>query len=547
MDGQGELERRLISEAPGLEVKQDQNGRTVIRGYAAVFRSESQDLGGFIEIIEPTAFDDVMKTNPDVFGRFNHDRLLGRTTSGTMRLMVDERGLRYEIDPPRAAADVVELIERGDVRGSSFAFRLKGGQGEKWERDASGRTIRRITKFSSIHDAGPVETPAYLATETYVSKRAIEYARAGGEQPAVPEAKEAQIGRREADAVVETADVVAPAGEARSIEEGDLVSWDGGQGRVEYIMRDGVLGVPGSQFSIEASADNPAVLVRVYADGEETENLVGKRLSELTEIDDEMRAVSLKPTAGMAAAAKRGLRLHEEGKSGDGLKPETVARANKLARREEMNEAWVREMNAWFARHAVDQKPGWDTPGKETPGFVAHLLWGGNAARNFAKRKVAALDREEGRDLGEQPDSADPAVSMEDYSSDSSEVHTDLSPNNQALLEATESIAEEIGLWPQEGPNGAHYMPESPFADAGMRCANCLLFEGGGRCEAVEGDISPDGVCKLWVIPASKLTMPQDRSEKKPDEQRCVDYIGQIAALKAASLSTQLHRASQTR
>ena len=408
MDGQGELERRLISEAPGLEVKQDQNGRTVIRGYAAVFRSESQDLGGFIEIIEPTAFDDVMKTNPDVFGRFNHDRLLGRTTSGTMRLMVDERGLRYEIDPPRAAADVVELIERGDVRGSSFAFRLKGGQGEKWERDASGRTIRRITKFSSIHDAGPVETPAYLATETYVSKRALEFAKAeGGVPPAAEETVENTSEQREAVGLVETAEVVAPAAEKREIEEGDLVSWDGGEGRVEHIMYDGVLGVPGSEYSLEASADDPAVLVRVYADGEETENLVGKRLSDLTEMDDEdeadmeddgERAVSLKPTAGMAAAAKRGLRLHEEGKSGDGLKPETVARANKLARRENMNEDWVREMNAWFARHeSASKSPGWDTPGSEKPGYVAWLLWGGNAARNFAKRKVAQLDAEKAR------------------------------------------------------------------------------------------------------------------------------------------------------
>jgi hypothetical protein len=105
-------------------------------------------------------------------------------------------------------------------------------------------------------------------------------------------------------------------------------------------------------------------------------------------------AVDLKPTAGMASAAERGLRLHEEGKSGDGLKPETVARAGRLARREEMNEDWVREMNAWFARHEADRRPGWDDPGEETPGFVAWLLWGGDAGQSFAARKVAELDRE---------------------------------------------------------------------------------------------------------------------------------------------------------
>ena len=108
-------------------------------------------------------------------------------------------------------------------------------------------------------------------------------------------------------------------------------------------------------------------------------------------------AVDLKPTAGMAAAAERGLRLHDEGKSGDGLKPETVARAGRLSRREEMNEPWVREMNAWFARHEADRRPGWDKPGEETPGFVAWLLWGGDAGQSFAARKVEELDREQDR------------------------------------------------------------------------------------------------------------------------------------------------------
>ena len=321
MDGSCELERRLIAEQPGLEVKADENGRTVIRGYAAVFESESQDLGGFYEVVDRGAFDDVMRSNPDVFGKYNHERVIGRTSSGTMRLMVDERGLRYEIDPPRAAADVVELIERGDVRGSSFAFR-SNPKDETWERDANGRMIRRIKKFSFLGDAGPVDTPAYLATETYVSKRALEMAR----------------DEHRATEVVEEAD-------------------------------------------LEPVSDVPA---------EEAEE----------------RAVSMKPTAGMASAARRGLKLHEEGKSGDGLKPETVARANRLAKREEMNEDWVREMNAWFARHeSASKSAGWDTPGEEKPGYVAWLLWGGNAAKNWSARKVKELEGE--RDLPEYDEERD--------------------------------------------------------------------------------------------------------------------------------------------
>lgn len=403
MDGSCELERRLIGEVPGLEVKENENGRTVIRGYAAVFESESQDLGGFIEVVERGAFDDVMKSNPDVFGKYNHERVIGRTTSGTMRLMVDERGLRYEIDPPRSAADVVELIERGDVRGSSFAFRTRAAD-EAWSRDANGRMIRRIKKFSFLGDAGPVDTPAYLATETYVSKRALEMAN----------------DERAASPVVEDTAEPVPAGGAEGVAEvpleakneeraapvmhaqGDFVAWDGGVGRIEHIMEEGQLGEY-SEEPLPATPDDPAVLIRLWEseDGEweETDYFIGRRMSELTahadvseSSPDDERAVSLKPTSGMAAAAKRGLKLHEEGKSGDGLKPETVARANRLARREEMNPEWVREMNAWFARHeSASKSPGWDKAGEEKPGFVAWLLWGGTPAKNWAARKVKQM------------------------------------------------------------------------------------------------------------------------------------------------------------
>jgi HK97 family phage prohead protease len=396
MDGQSELERRLIAEQPGLEVKADENGRTVIRGYAAVIESESQDLGGFVEIIERGAFDEVMASNPDVFGKYNHTQVIGRTSSGTMRLMVDERGLRYEIDPPRSAAAVVELIERGDVRGSSFAFRSRPAD-ETWSRDANGRMIRRIKKFSFLGDAGPVDTPAYMATETYVSKRALEMAQA--------ETRAA----------------------ADSLKVGDFVSWEfsngKSQGRITRIVTDGQIEVPDSSFTINGTPDDPAVLIRIYdeeGDGwAETDRLVGHRATTLTKIDplpepsegEDERSVSMRPTAGMASAARRGLKLHEEGKSGDGLKPETVARANRLAKREEMNEDWIREMNAWFARHETASKsPGWDTPGEEKPGYVAWLLWGGNAAKNWSARKVKEMEGErdlpvidEERDIDEEP------------------------------------------------------------------------------------------------------------------------------------------------
>ena len=73
-----------------------------------------------------------------------------------------------------------------------------------------------------------------------------------------------------------------------ALKEGDFVSWDssGGRarGRIEHVMREGTLGVPETEFSIDASEEDPAALIRIYRDGEATETMVGHRFSTLTKI-----------------------------------------------------------------------------------------------------------------------------------------------------------------------------------------------------------------------------------------------------------------------
>jgi hypothetical protein len=81
--------------------------------------------------------------------------------------------------------------------------------------------------------------------------------------------------------------------EPGSVKEGDFVSWNssGGtaRGRIEHIMREGTLGVPDSDFSIEAQPDDPAVLIRIWKKSgngwEETETLVGHKMSTLSKIN----------------------------------------------------------------------------------------------------------------------------------------------------------------------------------------------------------------------------------------------------------------------
>lgn len=83
-----------------------------------------------------------------------------------------------------------------------------------------------------------------------------------------------------------------------------------------------------------------------------------------------------------------------------------------------------------------------------------------------------------------------------------------LNERQAAQAEATEALVEAFGLFDQSsGPNGAHYMPVSPFAAEGLACANCAFFEGSRACEVVAGDIDPGAVCKLWIIPADLLSV----------------------------------------
>jgi len=99
--------------------------------------------------------------------------------------------------------------------------------------------------------------------------------------------------------------------------------------------------------------------------------------------DSEYRAVDLSAPAFMRASAKRGLALHEQGLSGDGLMPQTVEDARKMASGQVTEEKW-RKIGAWIARHINDLDA---VQGVEiTAGLVAMLLWGGGSTKTSARR-----------------------------------------------------------------------------------------------------------------------------------------------------------------
>lgn len=169
------MDKEIRTVQGGVELRTNDEGQEVITGHAVVFNQDSQDLGGFIERIDPSAMDTANIS--DVVALFNHDPniVLGRTPA-TLRLSTDASGLRYEIAPPETtwARDVKESIRRGDVRGSSFAFMVRDG-GDKWEKPKrkGDPYIRTITAFDAIFDVSPVTYPAYKQTDTTVAKREL--------------------------------------------------------------------------------------------------------------------------------------------------------------------------------------------------------------------------------------------------------------------------------------------------------------------------------------------------------------------------------------
>ena len=162
-------ERRTVK---GAEIRADKDSGK-ITGYAAMFDSPTVIAGSFREVIRPGAFKKTLSDGADVRALFNHDPnyVLGRNKAGTLQLTEDEKGLRYEIDPPdtQQGRDLTESIRRGDVSQSSFAFSTVQ---DAWRKDEDGIEIRELIEVE-LYDVSPVTYPAYEDTEVSVRNQEI--------------------------------------------------------------------------------------------------------------------------------------------------------------------------------------------------------------------------------------------------------------------------------------------------------------------------------------------------------------------------------------
>ncbi|TNE60264.1 MAG: HK97 family phage prohead protease [Alphaproteobacteria bacterium] len=155
-----------------LEIRRAADKVTLV-GYAAVFGSKSEDLGGFREVIRSGAFARSLAENRDVYALADHDpaKRLGRTKNGSLRLHEDDKGLRVEIDLPGTPLgdQIGEEVRSGLLDAMSFGFNVRD---QEW-RDENNEALRVLTDVD-LHEVSVVSFPAYKETSVKTALRSYD-------------------------------------------------------------------------------------------------------------------------------------------------------------------------------------------------------------------------------------------------------------------------------------------------------------------------------------------------------------------------------------
>ncbi|TNH04315.1 HK97 family phage prohead protease [Testudinibacter sp. TR-2022] len=145
-------------------------------GYVVRWNSQSKPLWDFVEQFTPNAFAESLAEGQDVRALFEHDhtKLLGRTAAGTLSLVEDNIGLRFELVPPDTTLgrDLLVSVERGDISGMSFGFRTLSDSWD-FEQEPMLRTINR----AELVEITITSIPAYPESSVQIAKRSMAEAR----------------------------------------------------------------------------------------------------------------------------------------------------------------------------------------------------------------------------------------------------------------------------------------------------------------------------------------------------------------------------------
>jgi HK97 family phage prohead protease len=182
-----------VSTELATRAAEEPTGEKYMEGYAALYnhpskliveRHEIDGIEGeveFYEVIEPGAFDDVLGSeNLNVLHTINHnsDHMIGRTTSGTLKLSTDELGLRYRVLVPNVtyANDAYEHVKLRNFYESSFVFAVDD-TGQRWERklvDGKEVLFRYLTRINGLYDTATVTDGAYSQTVVVARSQSLQ-------------------------------------------------------------------------------------------------------------------------------------------------------------------------------------------------------------------------------------------------------------------------------------------------------------------------------------------------------------------------------------
>ena len=164
-------EYRMINVA-GLEAREDQDGKKVVRGYATTFDKEYKLWGDasyqVMESVDRHAFDKADMS--DVIMQYDHEgRVFARISNGTLELRIDDHGLEIiaDLGGTEIGRQLYEEIKGGYTTKMSFGFKVRKSERtiEEDEQQASITVHRKITEIEKLYDVSAVSLPANDATE----------------------------------------------------------------------------------------------------------------------------------------------------------------------------------------------------------------------------------------------------------------------------------------------------------------------------------------------------------------------------------------------
>jgi len=167
-----EMMNKEFRTSDNIIAKDDEN--MIVEGYALKFNRESNLLGEFVEVISPEALRNADLSDVRCLIDHNSSYVLGRTVADTLKLEVDDVGLRFRCELPNTsyARDLYENIKLGNINQCSFGFTIEE-DGDEFERREDGIFKRTVNKIRSLFDVSIVTYPAYEDTDVAPALRSI--------------------------------------------------------------------------------------------------------------------------------------------------------------------------------------------------------------------------------------------------------------------------------------------------------------------------------------------------------------------------------------